>query len=86
MERLDLYTKYVDDLLARDLAYECFMTAEELEAEREAQIEAGQAPQYSGAHSNLTEEEREAFRAEGREPSIRIRVPKNKTFTILVVV
>ncbi len=81
MERLDLYTKYVNDLLARDLAYECFMTAEELEAEREAQIEAGQAPQYSGAHSNLTEEEREAFRAEGREPSIRIRVPKNKTYT-----
>src|SRR5699024_11542710 len=55
MERLDLYKKYVDELLERDLAYECFMTSEELEAEREAQIAAGKAPQYSGAHSNLTE-------------------------------
>src|SRR5699024_11598199 len=75
------YKKYVDELLERDLAYECFMTSEELEAEREAQIAAGKAPQYSGAHSNLTEEEREAFRKEGRKPSIRIRVPQNKTYT-----
>src|SRR5699024_11578306 len=44
MERLDLYKKYVDDLLEGDLAYECFMTSEELEAEREAQIAAGKAP------------------------------------------
>lgn len=80
-ERLDLYNKYIEDLLERDLAYECFMSSEELEAEREAQIADGKAPKYSGAHSNLTDEEREAFRAEGREPSIRIRVPKNKTFT-----
>src|SRR5690625_5608536 len=37
MERLDIYQKYIDELLEKDLAYECFMTAEELEAEREAQ-------------------------------------------------
>src|SRR5699024_677183 len=81
MERLDIYKKYIDDLLERNLAYECFMTAEELEAEREAQIAAGKAPKYSGAHSNLTADEREKFRQEGRQPSIRIRVPKNKTYT-----
>lgn len=81
MERLELYKKYVADLLERDLAYECFMTSEELEAEREAQIAAGKAPKYSGAHSNLTEEERAAFREKGLEPSIRIRVPKDKTYT-----
>lgn len=81
MERLDLYQKYVDDLLERDLAYECFMTEEELEQEREEQRAAGQIPKYSGAHSRLTEEEKEAFRAEGRKPAIRIRVPENKTYT-----
>src|SRR5699024_133894 len=70
MERLDIYQKYIDELMERDLAYECFMTAEELEAEREAQREAGKVPKYSGAHSRLTEEEKEAFRAEGRKPSI----------------
>src|SRR5699024_3052089 len=81
MERLSLYDKYVDELLERDVAYECFMTAEELEAEREEQRANGQIPKYSGAHSQLTEEEKEAFRAEGRQPSIRIRVPEGVTYT-----
>lgn len=81
MERLDIYQKYVDDLLERDLAYECFMTAEELEAEREAQRAKGEVPKYLGAHSQLTDEEKEAFRKEGRKPSIRLRVPENKTYT-----
>lgn len=81
MERLDIYQTYIDELLERDVAYECFMTAEELEAEREEQRANGQIPKYSGAHSQLTEEEKEAFRAEGRQPSIRIRVPEGVTYT-----
>ncbi|GGF35434.1 glutamate--tRNA ligase [Halobacillus andaensis] len=80
MERLDIYNKYVDDLLERGLAYKCYMTEDELEAEREAQINRGEAPKYSGAHSDLTEEQVKEFEAEGREPSIRIRVPKNYTY------
>jgi nondiscriminating glutamyl-tRNA synthetase len=86
MERLDLYQKYVDELLERGLAYECFMTEEELEAEREAQRANSQVPKYSGAHRNLTEEEKAAFRKEGRKPSIRIRVPENKTYAFLDIV
>ncbi|WP_368653584.1 glutamate--tRNA ligase [Ornithinibacillus sp. 4-3] len=85
-ERLDIYRKYLDELLARDLAYECFMTEEELEAEREEQRANGQVPKYSGAHSNLTPEQIAEFRAEGRQPSIRIRVPKNKTYTFQDIV
>src|SRR5690625_4278102 len=81
MERLDIYKKYVQELLDRDLAYECYMTAEELEAEREAQRARGEVPKYSGAHSQLTEEQIQAFRAEGRKPSIRLRVPTDKTYT-----
>ncbi|TGB00936.1 glutamate--tRNA ligase [Halobacillus salinus] len=81
MERLDLYKKYVDDLMERGLAYKCYMTAEELEAEREAQMARGEAPKYSGAHRDLTEEQVKQFEAEGREPSIRIRVPENTTYT-----
>lgn len=80
-ERLDKYKKHVNELLERDLAYPCYMTAEELEAEREEQRAKGQAPKYSGAHSQLTEEEIAAFEAEGRKASIRIRVPKDKTYT-----
>src|SRR5699024_52953 len=81
MERLDIYNEYIQQLLDKDLAYECFMTEEELEAEREEQKANGQVPKYAGKHSNLTEEEKEAFRKEGRKPSIRIRVPLNKTYT-----
>lgn len=36
---------------------------------------------YSGKHANLTKEEEDAFIKEGREPAIRIRVPKDKTYT-----
>ncbi|MCT4787408.1 glutamate--tRNA ligase [Exiguobacterium aestuarii] len=80
MERLSLYEKYVNELMSKGLAYKCYMTSEELEAEREAQIARGEAPRYSGAHRNLTVEEREAFEAEGRKPSIRIRVPEVVTY------
>ncbi|MEI3613928.1 glutamate--tRNA ligase [Pseudogracilibacillus sp. SO30301A] len=81
MERLAIYQKYIDDLLERDLAYECYMTEEELEQEREEQRAKGQVPKYSGAHANLSLEEIEAFKKEGRKPAIRIRVPKNRTYT-----
>ncbi len=37
-ERNDIYKKYYDELLEKDLAYKCYCTAEELEEEREAQI------------------------------------------------
>ncbi|MCP3029541.1 glutamate--tRNA ligase [Halobacillus sp. A5] len=80
MERLDIYKKYVDELLEKGIAYKCYMTEDELEAEREAQISRGEAPKYSGAHCDLTEEQIKEFEAEGREPSIRIRVPKNHTY------
>lgn len=81
MERLDIYQKYIDDLLERDLAYECYMTEEELEKEREEQRANGQVPKYSGAHANLTQEQIDVFKEEGRKPAIRLRVPRNETYT-----
>ncbi|HLQ95719.1 MAG TPA: glutamate--tRNA ligase [Pseudogracilibacillus sp.] len=81
MERLDIYEKYVEELLAKGLAYECYMTEDELEEEREQQRAKGQVPKYSGAHRNLTQEQIAAFKAEGRQPSIRIKVPENTTYT-----
>lgn len=81
MERLDIYEKYVEELLAKGLAYECYMTEDELEEEREQQRAKGQVPKYSGAHRNLTQEQIAAFKAEGRKPSIRIKVPENTTYT-----
>ncbi|ULO08069.1 glutamate--tRNA ligase [Paenibacillus sp. 19GGS1-52] len=80
-ERLDLYRIYWQDLLDRGLAYRCYCTEEELEAEREEQTARGETPHYSGKHRNLTEEQRVAFEEEGRVASIRFLVPEDRTFT-----
>lgn len=80
-ERLDIYKKYWQDLIDRGLAYFCYCTEEELEAEREEQMSRGETPRYSGKHRDLTEDERKAYEAEGRVPSVRFRVPEEKVYT-----
>ncbi|MDO4814771.1 MAG: glutamate--tRNA ligase [Gemella sp.] len=79
-ERVEIYQKYAQQLIDEGKAYRCYMTAEELEAEREEQIANGMPPRYGGKHANLTAEEEAAFVAEGRKPSIRIRVPQDRTY------
>ncbi|MFM9281671.1 glutamate--tRNA ligase [Paenibacillus jiagnxiensis] len=80
-ERLDIYKVYWQDLLDRGLAYRCYCTEEELEQEREEQTARGETPRYSGKHRDLTPEQRQAFEAEGRVPSIRFRVPDEREYT-----
>lgn len=79
-ERLDIYQPLIEQLLAEDKAYKCYMTEEELEAEREAQQARGEAPHYGGQHAHLSEEEIAAFEAEGRQSVVRFRVPKDVTY------
>lgn len=79
-ERGHIYKPLIEQLLAEDKAYKCYMTSEELEAEREEQIARGEMPRYGGKHAHLTKEEQEAFEAEGRQPSIRFRVPQNTEY------
>lgn len=80
LERLDIYKKYWQDILDRGLAYKCYCTEEELEASREQQITRGEMPRYSGKCCHLTDDERNKLEAEGRTPSIRFKVPKNKVY------
>jgi len=42
-DRFDIYKKYIEDLLNRNLAYKCYLTKEELEQIREAKMK-GQTP------------------------------------------
>lgn len=77
-ERLDIYHKYVQQLLASGAAYECYCTSEELEAEREAQMAAKEDISYSGKCRHLTEQERQAFKEAGRIPTVRLKVPDTK--------
>jgi len=80
-ERNDIYETYYKQLLENGHAYKCYCTEEELVAEREAQMERGENPQYSGKCRHLTSEQRDQLKSEGRQPSIRIAVPQGKTYT-----
>ena len=78
-ERLDIYKEVTDRLIAEGKAYYCYCTEEELEAERQAQLARGETPRYNGHCRHLTEEQRAAYEAEGRKPTVRLRVPLNET-------
>ena len=83
-ERLDIYADVARRLLAAGFAYESFVTPEELEERHRA---AGRDPKlgYDGCDRHLTQEQKAAYRAQGREPVLRIRMPdEDVTFTDLV--
>ncbi|MGY1842231.1 glutamate--tRNA ligase [Modestobacter sp. SYSU DS0875] len=73
-ERAEVYREVAAKLLAAGHAYESFSTNEEVDARRRA---AGQDPKlgYDNADRHLTEEQKAAFRAEGRQPVLRLRMP-----------
>ncbi len=80
-ERLEIYSEYVEKLKDRGLVYECYCTPEELEIMRKEQLSKGEPPRYTGKCRNLTEEEKEKFKQEGRKPVLRFKVPENETIS-----
>jgi len=75
MQRLERYAEVAADLLARDLAYPCFCTPDELEADRKAHEAAKQPPKYVGRCAALTADERASRGTDGRPAALRFRVP-----------
>jgi glutamyl-tRNA synthetase len=73
-QRGEIYQEMIERLTASGHLYESFVTPEEMEARNRA---AGRDPRqgYDNFERELTEEQRAAFRAEGRQPSLRLRVP-----------
>ncbi|MFB2556731.1 glutamate--tRNA ligase [Herbiconiux liangxiaofengii] len=73
-ERYDIYRGVIAQLLESGHVYESYSNAEEIDARNDA---AGRAKQlgYDNFDRDLTEEQKAAFRAEGREPALRLRVP-----------
>ena len=83
-QRMDIYSEVVDKLKASGHIYESYLTGEEIDARNEA---AGRPKQlgYDNSERDLTEEQRAAYRAEGRQPALRLRVPdQDISFTDLV--
>jgi len=81
-ERLDIYHRYVEQLLRSGHAYHCFCTEEELEEERRALMESGQIVGYSGRCRDLDPEERERKVRQGRVPTVRFRVPPGENLVV----
>jgi glutamyl-tRNA synthetase len=73
-QRTDIYLGVIEKLVASGHVYESYSNAEEIDARNEA---AGRPKQhgYDNFDRDLSAEQRAAFRAEGREPALRLRVP-----------
>jgi glutamyl-tRNA synthetase len=73
-ERHEIYREVAAKLLAAGHAYESFSTNEEVDARR---LAAGQDPKlgYDNADRFLTDAQKTAFRDEGRQPVLRLKMP-----------
>jgi len=83
-ERHGLHADVVRRLVEGGYAYESFSTPEEVEERHRA---AGRDPKlgYDNFDRDLSDEQKAAYRAEGREPVLRMRMPdEDITFTDLI--
>ncbi|MDN4614927.1 glutamate--tRNA ligase [Leifsonia sp. F6_8S_P_1B] len=73
-QRYEIYTDIIEKLKASGHIYESFATGEEIEARN---VSLGRDPKlgYDNFERDLTEEQKAAYRAEGRQPALRLRVP-----------
>jgi glutamyl-tRNA synthetase len=77
-ERLHLYGSYATELLSAGLAYRCFCSAAELEAERREAISSGRPVRYSGKCRTLSDSDVRARLATGDRPAVRFLVSENR--------
>jgi glutamyl-tRNA synthetase len=77
-ERLERYHAAVDRMISAGTAYHCWCTTEEIEARTAARRQAGLPPLppgYDGHCRELTADQINAYKAEGRVPATRFRMP-----------
>lgn len=80
-ERLELYRESSERLLKEGKTYPCYCTLEDLATRRKSARAKGKAPRYDNRCRTLSERDRKAFEAEGRQAVIRFIVP-DKTITV----
>jgi glutamyl-tRNA synthetase len=66
-KRMARYGEAAEQLKAAGRFYECFETPVELDLKRKKQLNMGRPPVYDRASLGLTEEQKAAYRAEGRQ-------------------
>lgn len=74
-ERLPIYSKYLEQLIASSQAYYCFCSNEVLQQEKDAARNEKRDYKYSGRCRDLTPEEVQNRLSRGLKPVIRIKAP-----------
>ena len=77
-KRLELYTKYINQLLAEGKAYKCYMSKEELSILREEQMAKKERTRYDGRYRDF-----KGIVPEGIDPVIRIKAPQEGTISFV---
>ncbi len=84
-KRLNIYQKYIQQLLKENKAYYCFCSEEEIEAQKQYQISIGEAPHYTGKCRKLPEETVKQYLSQKRKSVIRFKiVPKTIVFNDII--
>lgn len=73
-QRTDIYLDLIEKLKDAGYLYESYVTPDEMDARNLANGRDKQQG-YDNFERDLTDEQRAAFRAEGRQPALRLRVP-----------
>lgn len=81
-QRLNIYRKYVEQLLEAKKAYCCFCSSEELVQEREEYIKTNKKRnyQYSRKCLKLSENEIQSFLKEKKSYVIRLKIPQERNY------
>jgi glutamyl-tRNA synthetase len=83
-ERTDIYLEVIEKLKVTGHIYESFLTGEEIDERNKANGRPVQLG-YDNSERGLSEEAKAAYKAEGRSPALRLRVPDvDITFNDLV--
>lgn len=77
-KRLARYAEAAEQLKAAGRFYECFETPVELDLKRKKQLNMGKPPVYDRAALSLTEAQKEAYRAEGRQGYWRFKLDQER--------
>ncbi len=77
-DRLDTYKNYAQKLVEQGKAYYCWCSQEEVEKEKNKAAEEKISYKYLGKCKDLTPEQVEQYKDEGREPVIRFCTPSEK--------
>lgn len=81
-ERLDIYKKYVDQLLRDGNAYRCFCSKERLDEMRKKQEQEKKAPMYDKTCRFLTENEIEDNLKANKPYVVRMKIPENRQIVV----